>query len=192
MSKARTHEKKAGTESSRASKWAGVADALLYDEEGQPANNASDRQPRRKTTHNINEMTAEARALIGRIEREIDQDGSELEQQRADNEDRAKRREADEAAHGREADREDIRLMVEVEERRRGMRQRDVILATTVISAIATIVMAFVTVRHREPWPLGVSVATSFLWGGGLYLLRSLPGPWREVEGGGEEGVRAS
>lgn len=192
MSKAHPREKKAGTESARASKWAGVAEALLYDEEGQPANNASDRPLRRKTTHNINEMTVEARALIRRIEREIDQDGSELEQQRADNEDRVKRREADEAVQEREADREDIRVMVEIEERRRAMRQRDVILVVTAFTAIATIVMAFVTVWRREPWPLGVTAATSVLWGGGLYLLRSLSGARREVDEFEEKGVRAS
>lgn len=207
MSKARSRAKKlnvgseradresgvpsARTESSPASKMAALVKELLLEEEGAPANKFSGRQPQRKATHNPEGVNVRAEGILDRIEREIEKDGSELEQQRADNDDRARRRESDEAARGREEDRKDIRLMVEVEEKRHAMRQRDVILAVTALCAIATIVLAFITAAHREPWSLGISVATGCLSGGGFYLLRSLPWAGRQEEELEGEGGRA-
>jgi hypothetical protein len=203
MSKARARPKKSGPEPDRAGGQGGhqtvrteSSDApkraaewferLLPEQEREAANNFSDRQLKRKAVHNANEVFGRAVGAFDAIERAIEDDDTALVQQRADIADRVERRQSDEVAREREEIRKDIRVVVEVEERRRSMRQRDVLLALTVVSVLATIAIAFVTVKHREPWFLGGSLVTSLLSGGGIYLLRS--GPWGKGDVGAGTG----
>jgi hypothetical protein len=117
------------------------------------------------------EMTYDrAIQVFDRIEEELDQDEASIEQREWD--DREARRRSDEGSREREEDREDVRLELEVEERRQAMAHKNVFLWLTVLTTLAAIVLAYMAVKHEQVGYAGVSVFSTVLSGGFFRLMR--------------------
>ncbi|MGN6216685.1 MAG: hypothetical protein ACTHN7_06990 [Solirubrobacterales bacterium] len=153
----------------RAAEW---LERLFPEADEQGGTAFADRQARRKTAHKMEQTFERAIGAFDAIEKAIDEDKASGEQREW--EDRDRRRESDEHARQREESRKDIRLFVEVEERRRALRHRDVLLGLTVLTVVAAIVLAFLAVKHKEPGYAGVSVFSTVLSGCWVYLLRAV------------------
>jgi hypothetical protein len=140
----------------------------------------ADRQTRRRTAHKMERAFDQMRETFAAIQEAIDEDETSNEQREWN--DRDRRRESDEHVREREEDRKDIRLVVEVEERRRALRHKDVLLVLTVILVFAAIVLAFVAVKQKDLGYAGVSLFATLLSACGAYLIRAVQRPKRETE----------
>jgi|GEM_PF-3894408 len=112
---------------------------------------------------------------FGAIEEAIDEEKTSNEQREWT--DRDRRRESDEHIRERVENRKDVRLEVEVEERRRALRRKDVMLGLIVFTVLAAVVLAFIAVQRKE---LGFAGASAFTTGCVMYLLRSPLGGGRQ------------
>lgn len=149
----------------RAAEW---LDLLLPESDEQSGTAFADRQTRRRTAHKIERTFDQAAETFHRIQEALDKEEAQAEQREWN--DRDRRREFEERVREREEDRKDIRLGVEVGERR-------VMLGLVVFTVLAAVVLAFMAVQRKE---LGFAGASAFTTGCWMYLLRSLLGGGRQ------------
>jgi hypothetical protein len=176
-----------GPEGSPAKRAAELLDRLLPEDDEQSGTSFSDRQLRRTIAHKMDQAYSRTVETFETIEEAVKAERAENDRQMW--EDVTKRRESDEHVRLREENREDIRLVVEVEERRTEMRDksraRNLLMVLTAICVCAAVTLAFMTVHGGKPWYLGSSAFSGLLSAGGLfYLLRSMQ--W--VQGRGAPG----
>lgn len=156
----------------RAAQW---LDLLLPESDAQSGTAFADRQTRRRTVHKIERTFDQAAETFHRIQKAIDEEEASNEQREWN--DRDRRRESDERAREREENRKDIRLVVEVEEKRRALRRKDVILGLIVLTVLAAVVLAVMAVQQKE---LGFAGASAFTTGCWMYLVRLSLGSGRQ------------
>jgi len=148
---------------------------LLYPEVDEQSGTAfADRKSRLRLASKMERNLDYAGETFDRIHEELDKDEASGEQREWD--DRDERRRSDERARGREEDRRDVRLELEVEERR-------VLLVLTVITTLAAIVLAYLAIKHERVGYAGVSILSALLSSGFLRLVRR---PWAAVAGAAE------
>jgi hypothetical protein len=151
-------------------------DRLLPEGDEQSGTDFSDRQLRRTIAHKMDQAYGRTVQTFETIEEAVKAERAENDRQMW--EDVIKRRESDEHVRLREENREDIRLVVEVEERRTEMRDksraRNLLMVLTAICVCASVALAFMTVQAEEPWYLGGSAFSGLLSVVLFYLLRSM------------------
>jgi hypothetical protein len=160
---------------------------LLPESEEQSGTAFADRKTRRQTAHKMGVAFDHATQVFGRIEEELDKDEESVEQ--LEWADRGKRRESDERARERGEDRADMRQVVWVEERRRAMRRRDVLLGLTVVTTLAAIALLYLAVEHNQVEFAGASAVSAALPGLGALFMRWIRGSQEEATAVGEAAV---
>jgi len=148
---------------------------LLPDSDEQSGTAAADRKTRRATAHKMGVAYARATKLFDRIEEELDKDEQSAEEWEW--EDRGKRRESDERSRERAEARADIRQEVWVEERHKAMRHQDWLLALTVVTTLAAIVLVYLAIEHNQIELIGASIFSTLLSGAEVYVMRWIRGP---------------
>jgi hypothetical protein len=142
-------------------------DRLLPDSDEQSGTAYADRKARLKSVHKADYTFDRAVKAFDRIEEELDKNEQTVEQREWT--DRDRRRESDEEARQRREIRKDIRTVVEVEERRRAIRHKDILLGLTVIATVAAVVLAYLAVKYDQVAYVGVSAFTTALSGAGAF-----------------------
>jgi len=142
-------------------------DRLLPDSDEQSGTAYADRKARLKSVHKADYTFDRAVKAFDRIEEELDKNEQTVEQREWT--DRDRRRESDEEARQRREIRKDLRTVVEVEERRRAIRHKDILLGLTVISTVAAVVLAYLAVKYGQVAYVGVSAFTTALSGAGVF-----------------------
>ncbi|HEY6730746.1 MAG TPA: hypothetical protein VI039_06945 [Solirubrobacterales bacterium] len=154
-------------------------DMLLPEPDGQSGTAFADRRTRRSAVHKMEKTFARAEHAFDRIERALDEEEG-MGEDRLWN-DRNRRRLSDEDSRERSEDRADARLDVWIEERRRYMRQRDVLLGLSVLTTLAAIALAYMAVKHNQVEYAGVSIFSTALSGVELFFMRVAQDRYDEV-----------
>lgn len=178
---ARRPKAKAGGLPNRAEEF---LDLLLPESHEQSGPADADRRTRRSTAHRMGMALSRAERAFDRIERALDEE-EESREDRVWN-DRSRRRLSDEDSRERSEDRADVRLDVWVDERRRSMRHRDVLLGLIVLTTLAAIALAYMAVANEQVAYAGVSILSTALSGVGLFFVRVAQG--QEADGPGIPG----
>lgn len=157
---------------------------LLPETDEQSGTAFADRQTRRQTAHKMGITFDRAIQAFDRLEESLDkeEEGEDFKRRRWD--DRRSRRESDESARERAETRADIRQGVWVEERQRAMRQRDVLLALSVVTTLAAIALAYLAVKHSQIEYVGAAMFSTVLSGVEVLFMRGLGGSQEAAEVG--------
>lgn len=150
-------------------------DRLLPDTDEQSGTAYADRKTRLKTAHKMDYTFDRAVKTFDRIEEELDKNEETVEQREWN--DRDRRRRSDEEARCAGEVRKDIRLVVEVEERRRALRHKDVLLGLTAVTTLAAVALAYLAVSHNRIEYAGVSAFSTLLSGVEVYVMRLITWP---------------
>jgi hypothetical protein len=156
-------------------------DLLLPESHEQSGTANADRKTRRATVHKMESTFARADRVFDRIERALDEEEGNSEDRLWN--DRNRRRLSDEDSRERSEDRADARLDIWMEERRRAMRQRDVLLGLSVLTTLAAIVLAYMAVKHNQVEYAGVSIFSTALSGVELFFMRVAQNRYDEADG---------